>query len=73
MGHHIPGCPVRFLHMAGADASFSRWPFGGGLKRSRGNMAGTPVGKGGPLRGGSVLGYVNRCRAPVGGAPLDAR
>ena len=36
-------------------------------------MVGAPAGKGGPLRGGSVLGYVNRSRAPVVSAFLGAR
>ena len=35
-------------------------------------MAGAPGGKGGPLRGGSVVGYVSRSRGPVKGAPLGA-
>ena len=59
--------------MAGADGSFFRGLFRGGLKRGGGDVEGAPGSKGGPLRGGSVLGYVNRSRGPVGGAPLGTR
>ena len=73
VGHRIAECSGRSLPMAGADGSFSRGLFGGGLKRGGGDVAGVPESKGGPLRGGSVLGYVNRSHGPVGGAPLGAR
>ena len=45
----------------------------GGLKRSGGDVASAPGSKGRPLWGGSMLGYVNGSRGPVGGAPLGAR
>ena len=73
VGHHIAECPKRSLPVAGADGSSSRGLFVGGLKRGGGDLASAPGSKGGPLRGGSVLGYVNRSRGPVGGAPLGAR
>ena len=59
--------------MVGADGSFSRGLIASGLKRGGGDMADGPGGKGGPLRGGSVLEYVSRSRGPVGGAPLSTR
>ena len=73
VGHRSAECPGRSLPVAVADGSFSRGLFGGGLKRGGGNVSGANGGKGGPLRGGSVLSYVNRSRDPVGGASLGAR
>ena len=73
VGHYLAECSGRSLPVAGADGSFSRSVFRGGLKRGGGDLAGAPVGRGGSLRGGSVLEYVNRSRAPVGGAPQGAR
>ena len=73
VGHRIAECPGRYLPVAGANGFFSRGMFGGMLKRGRGDVAGAPGSKGGPLRGGRVLGYVNRSRGPVGGAPLGGR
>ena len=73
VGHRMAECPGRSLPLAEVDGSFPQGPFGGGLKCGRDDMAGAPGGKGGPLRGGSVLGYVNRSRSPVGGAPLGTR
>ena len=72
VGHHLATCPVRSLPMAGADGSFSRGLFRGSVKRGGGGLAGMPASKGGPLRGSSVLEYVNESRAPVGGARLGA-
>ena len=43
------------------------------MKRGGGTLAGAPLGKGGAIRGGSVLGYVGGSPAPAGGAPLGAR
>ena len=43
------------------------------MKRGGGVLAGAPLGKGGALRGRSVLGYIGGSRAPVCGAPLGAR
>ena len=73
MGHQIAECPGWYLPVAEAVSSFSQGFFGGGLKRGGGDVSGAHMGKGGPLRGGSVLGYVFRSRGPVGGAPLGAR
>ena len=73
VGQHITDCPGRSVALAWADGSFSRGLFVGGLKRVGGDVSGTPGGKGGPLWGGGVLGYVNGSRGPVGGAPLGAR
>lgn len=58
--------------MAGTGGSFSRSVFEGGVKRGSSVIADTLVGRRGPLRGGSVVGYVNRSQAPVGGAPMGA-
>ena len=65
-------CPARSLPVAGADSSFSQGLFGGSQNRGGGDLAGAPIGQGGSLWGGSVLGYVNRSQAPVGGAPHGA-
>ena len=72
MGHRTWECHGRSLPVAVADGSVSRGWFGGGVKRGGDDLASEPVGRGDPLRGGSVLGYVNRARAPVGGTPLGA-
>ena len=73
VGHHMAECPGRSLPVAGADGFFSRGLRGGGLKRGGRDVAGAPGGKGGPLRGDSVLRYVNTSRGRVGGAPVGAR
>ena len=73
VGHYITECCWRSLPVTGADSSFSRGPFGGGLNREGGDLADAPAGKGGLISGVSVLGYVNRSRARVGGATQGAR
>lgn len=73
VGHYITECPGQSPPVSEADGSFSQGQFGGGLKCGGGDLADAPAGKGGIIRGGSALGYVNRFRAPVGGAPQGAR
>ena len=73
VGHYITQYPGRSLPVAESDGSFPRELFGGGLKRGRGDVSGATGGKGGPLRGGCVLGYVNTSRGTMGGAPQGAR
>ena len=73
VGPHASECFGRSLPVPGADGSFSQGLFGGGLKHGGGDVAGAPESKGGPIRGGSMLGYVNRSLGPVGVAPLGAR
>lgn len=55
------------------NGAFSDGRNGGGVKRMCRPLTGAPVGRGGTLRGGSVLGYESGVRALVGGAPLGAR
>ena len=73
IGHRVLDCYGHSLPVMGLSGPL---PAGtasvGGVKHTGGLLAGAPAGRGGPLRGGSVLGYVGGSRAPVGGAPLGA-
>ena len=74
VGHQVLDCPVRSLPVIGPSGPLPAGTAGiGGVKRTGGPLAGAPAGRGGPLRGARVLGFMGASRAPVGGAPLGTR
>ena len=74
VGHRVLDCPGRSLRVMGPNGPLPVGTAGVvGSKCAGGPLAGASAGRGGLLRGGSVLGYVGASRAPVGGAPLGAR
>ena len=73
-GHRVPACPGRSLPVVGPNGPLAGGVVGeGSVKRAGGHLGGAPAGRGGTLRGASVLGYVGTSHAPGGGAPLGAR
>ena len=68
VGHRILICPRRSLPVIGPNGPMTVGVAGGGggTKRVGGPLAGAPVGRGGTLRGGSVIGYMGAWRAPLG-------
>ena len=73
-GHRVLTCPGRSLPVVGPNGPLAGGVVGGGgVKRAGRQLGGAPAGRGGTLRGVSVLGYVGASHAPGGGAPLGAR
>ena len=73
VGHRFVDCPGRSLPVVGPDGPLPNGVVGGGSKHAGGPLAGTPAGRGGVLRGGSMLGYAGVTRSVVGSAPMGAR
>lgn len=73
LGHRFSACSGRTLPVTDANGVFPPGMNVGGGKRTGGPCIGTPIGRGGMLRSGSILGYESRSRALAGGALLGAR
>ena len=69
LGHRMSVCLWDALPVAGPDGTFPPVANGWTVKHGGGVLAVGPLGKGGAIRGGSVLGYMGGSPAPAGGAP----
>ena len=73
VGHRYVDCPGRSLPVVGPNGPLPSGVVSGGSKRAAGPLAGASAGRGGVLRGGSMLGYTGVARGVVGSAPMGAR